>query len=569
MAKFSSLMAMLVLPPIPAHAQLLLLGGRSDAKLDLYNADRTVLIAPMVNDMVIDLSKTPSLNIKASAKKPLQSLLVGSMSFFVDDKLLETDNDASYWLVGDKDRAWTPSIGKHLVTVRAHCRKQGRGRKILEASIRIVVTDSRTKEPAAAAPASAPVLAPVAGPVISPATFLAPTPASTPMTAPRVAPATVPFNAPASAPAIAPATSPVTAPVKGPIGSDPSFPVAPAVGPKQPTDVPIRAPIQPPTRLPMAAPTPIKPPTKSPTPAPTPCVSDLGITLSGQKLSLAGATPLEEALLQLVQSNSKVQLSTCNELDKYRIMQRFAYLALVYSTGKGDVEPPWFANADECTWTGVICNINKRFSTVDLSARELQGRIPADVGLWNNLRQFVVFANELKGPLPSTVGHWTSLTGIAVSSNALTGSLPSTITAWTSLRAVYMDRNKLTGSLPSSIGLWSKLTIFAAAQNQFAGSLPTDIGVWSDLGNFDVSLNQLTGTIPVQVSNWTSIQTVLLRGNSFSGAIPIIGTNFCPLNNVPAASELWAACREPARNTCGCCNFCCDADGRNCLKIIT
>jgi hypothetical protein len=42
------------------------------------------------------------------------------MSFVVDDKLTETDDVASYWLMSDKGSAWTPALGRHMVTVREY-----------------------------------------------------------------------------------------------------------------------------------------------------------------------------------------------------------------------------------------------------------------------------------------------------------------------------------------------------------------------------------------------------------------------------------------------------------------
>jgi hypothetical protein len=55
------------------HGQLILAGGRAKLKLELYHADRITLIGPIVDAMVIDLAKTPKLNIKGSGKSSLQN----------------------------------------------------------------------------------------------------------------------------------------------------------------------------------------------------------------------------------------------------------------------------------------------------------------------------------------------------------------------------------------------------------------------------------------------------------------------------------------------------------------
>jgi hypothetical protein len=97
------------LTAINVHGQLILAGGRGKVKLELYNADRTKLIGSMVNDMVIDLAKTPMLNIKGSGQSSFQNRRFSSMSFYADDKPVHTDNTVPSWM-GDPDSAWTPLL---------------------------------------------------------------------------------------------------------------------------------------------------------------------------------------------------------------------------------------------------------------------------------------------------------------------------------------------------------------------------------------------------------------------------------------------------------------------------
>jgi hypothetical protein len=53
---------------VRVQGQLILASGRGKVKLELYKADRTTLIGPMVAEMVIDLAKAPKLNIKGSSR---------------------------------------------------------------------------------------------------------------------------------------------------------------------------------------------------------------------------------------------------------------------------------------------------------------------------------------------------------------------------------------------------------------------------------------------------------------------------------------------------------------------
>jgi hypothetical protein len=47
-------------------------------EVELYQADRTTWVGPVVNNLVIDLAKTPGLSIKASTTTFLQALFVVS-----------------------------------------------------------------------------------------------------------------------------------------------------------------------------------------------------------------------------------------------------------------------------------------------------------------------------------------------------------------------------------------------------------------------------------------------------------------------------------------------------------
>jgi hypothetical protein len=247
---------------VHSRGQLFLAGGRGKTVLALYKADRTTLIGPLINNMVIDLAKTPSVNIKASAKC-LQKLRILSVAFSLDDKLLATDSTAPYWMFGDKDGSWTPTIGNHTIKAEAYRRNNGNGRKMLKRTTSVMVMDSRTKSPMDAAPSKAPVATPVKAP-------LALAPVAVPMVAPAVAPMVAPVAAltlvlapvaiPVMSPVAPPVRSPVTAPVTAPIvATAPAAAHVPATSPVQTTA---------PATAPVLAKAPTKAPTKNPTKAP-------------------------------------------------------------------------------------------------------------------------------------------------------------------------------------------------------------------------------------------------------------------------------------------------------------
>jgi hypothetical protein len=308
-------------------------------------------------------------------------------------------------------------------------------------------------------------------------------------------------------------------------------------------------------------------PTKTPTKAPiVACGSSStaivkyinSITLSNKTLSLSGNTSWDGALQYLIASNNKtgVQLSTCNPADQNRLRNRFAYLALIYSTGMQGQEATWFANPNECQWTGISCDANKIVWILSLSSKGLQGTIPDDVGLWTGLKYFYASSNRLGGSLPSSIGAWTRLIEFIVRGSQLGGSLPSSIGLWSRLTFFDVRENQLIGSVPSSIGAWAGVTIFDVNNNQLIGSLPSSIGAWARITDFRVYNNQLVGTVPNEVSKWTSIKSAYFHSNMFNGTMPVIGKDYCPKTAPPdPALQLWADCNTP-EIVCGCCNVC-------------
>jgi hypothetical protein len=168
-----------------------------------------------------------------------------------------------------------------------------------------------------------------------------------------------------------------------------------------------------------------------------------------------GTSFLDQALQQLVSINTKpgAQLSPCRTEDKGRLHQRFAYLALLFSTGKG-AKLSWYNNTDECQWAGIRCH-NKRFYYVELFGRDLQGTIPDDVGLWNNLFVFNMFDNRLSGKLPTSIGKWTNMNYFVVANNTLTGLIPEEVANWGIIATAAFQGNMFRGTMPP-IGIAKK-----------------------------------------------------------------------------------------------------------------
>jgi hypothetical protein len=501
--------AALLLWFVQSNGQLLFAGGlRRKALLELYTADRTTRIGPVVDNMVIDLAKTPSLNVKVSITGVLQRLGVSSVSFLWDNTILRTDNTAPYWMLEDSNRAWTPAIGNHTIAAKAYRRDNGNGRKVVEMTINVIVIDRRTQSPMVAA---APIMASApAPPIASPVAVLAPmaapepvVPVMIPAMSPTVTPALAPALVPALVPALTPALAPVAAPVAAPMALQLVPLAAPARAPTMAPKAPSRAPSKAPTKAPVVA-------CDASTVAFINC-----ITQSDRTLTLNGTTAEDQALQWLVQ-NDTLALAPNSDTNRVRLRQRFALLTLGFqntSSGQSVIQSvPWNLSArHECDWYndvyfGFACEYGQ---VTSVQANAIQGTVPADLSLLMAAKVVILTGRSMVGTLPSQLGWWTSLTHFSIYFSSIQGTIPSSIGAWTAL--VYLD----------------------------------------------VSSNKLTGSLPSAVSAWTALNNAFLDDNNLNGTMPTFGGSFCPSKG--NGSILWADCKNTTgrpKIVCKCCNQC-------------
>jgi hypothetical protein len=616
MFAFPSRIAVLWMLFLHVDGQIFLAGGHGEASLQLYAADRTTLIDPMANNIIIDLAKTPTVNVKVSAKC-LRNRRISSASFFLDGKLLRTDNTAPYWMFGDDGGAWTPTVGNHTITAKAYRQNNGKGRKMLETTTSVIVMDSRTKSPVAS-----PVKAPFpATPAISPAmVIVAPTPVAAPAQvavptqdpAPDSVPASAPTPPPKQPPVATPAQSPVSAPMpvsaSAPVSSQPEAVTKHPT--RSPTKTPSKSPSKAPTKLPTRSPT--KVPSKAPTNAPIVNCDENTITyincitFSNRTLMMSGTTAEDKALQWLV-TNDTLKLQPTSVANKTRLRQRFALLTLglqpslypgtlMFQNEKWDLSV-----ADECAWKpafkckqGQVTNVAAykviagtlppdlgwltAMESFNLQSTDIAGTIPSSIGAWTVIKTMYLDGNSLLGTIPSSIGGWTAIQEMFLHSNKLTGTIPTSIAAWTAIQYMYLDSNILSGSIPPSIGAWTDIRFMDLSFNKLNGTIPSSIGAWTAIRNMYLHGNKLTGTIPLSIGNWTAIiymsvannqlngtvpytvatWTTSLReayfdSNNLNGTMPTFGGGFCPKTGT-GGDTLSADC--PAKILCSCCTNC-------------
>ncbi len=132
-------------------------------------------------------------------------------------------------------------------------------------------------------------------------------------------------------------------------------------------------------------------------------------------------------------------------------------------------------------------------------------------------------ANNLTGIIPNQVGDLTQLKTIYLNNNALTAQDPllaPKLPSLTSLEEINYSNNLLAGGIPPEIGSLSALRILFLLNNQLTGPLPTELGNLSNLIILDATNNKLSGSLPASLGSLSNLQSLLLGTNAFSGAVP-------------------------------------------------
>lgn len=240
--------------------------------------------------------------------------------------------------------------------------------------------------------------------------------------------------------------------------------------------------------------------------------------------------------------------STQHQPILHRLEQRFALATLYHATGghqwhhQGGLNDgnndfqAWMSEKDECAWwsdvgieegatSNTICDADGHLTRLVLSANNLAGSLPPQIGWLTALQQLDLTANALTGTLPWTLGKLTALQKLEVRHNRLQGSLPSELGQLkTTLQWLIVQENKLTGTFPSELWRLSELVILDVSENdKLEGSFPADLGSRSmpKIQEIKTSKNPLwTGSLPDSIGQSTALRELHLHHNQLSGSLP-------------------------------------------------
>ncbi|XP_010546156.1 PREDICTED: leucine-rich repeat receptor-like protein kinase TDR [Tarenaya hassleriana] len=239
-----------------------------------------------------------------------------------------------------------------------------------------------------------------------------------------------------------------------------------------------------------------------------------------------------------------------------------------------------------CSWSGVECdNVTARVTSLDLSRRNLSGRVPDEIRYLSGLFHLNLSGNSLDGSFPTSVFELYKLMTLDISHNSFGSSFPPGISKLKFLRVLdafsnnfdgrlpeevarlrflevvnfggsYFEGeippsygglqrlkflnlagNVLEGGLPPRLGFLPELQHMEIGYNQFTGSIPMEFSLLSNLKYLDVSNCSLSGTLTQELGNLSKLETLYLFDNNFSGEIPASYGNLRALKSLDLSSN--------------------------------
>ncbi|XP_062214475.1 probable LRR receptor-like serine/threonine-protein kinase At2g16250 [Phragmites australis] len=134
-------------------------------------------------------------------------------------------------------------------------------------------------------------------------------------------------------------------------------------------------------------------------------------------------------------------------------------------------------------------------SVIDLSSAQVNGELPADLGMSCNLTTLVLSGNSLSGRIPASLFLISGLRFLDLSSNNLTGELPNVSFSAGEGTGILFNAsgNSLYGSIGDAIGsLKRRFKVVDVSSNYFGQVVGTGFGNGTD-GTVDFEMNCLSG----------------------------------------------------------------------------
>ena len=180
----------------------------------------------------------------------------------------------------------------------------------------------------------------------------------------------------------------------------------------------------------------------------------------------------------------------------------------------------WLTDAPLRDWYGVGGGGDGRVLYLGLSANNLSGSIPPELGKLTSLERLWLNVNPLTGSIPPELGNLANLLALHIWTNDLSGSIPPELGNLARLETLSIGGNDFTGSIPPELGNLANLEQLFITDNAVAGSIPPELGNLASLKRLAIRGTRVTGPIPPELGNLASLEYMWLNGNELTGSIP-------------------------------------------------
>ncbi|PAN03569.1 hypothetical protein PAHAL_1G007400 [Panicum hallii] len=213
--------------------------------------------------------------------------------------------------------------------------------------------------------------------------------------------------------------------------------------------------------------------------------------------------------------------------------------------------------SSHCSWTGVGCNAAGLVDRLELSGKNLSGKVTDDVlrlpaltvlnlssnafavalpksfAALSNLQVFDVSQNSFDGAFPAGLGSCADLVTVNASGNNFVGALPADLANATSLETIDLRGSFFGGDIPAAYRSLTKLKFLGLSGNNITGKIPPELGELESLESLIIGYNVLEGGIPPELGNLANLQYLDLAVGSLDGPIP------AELGKLPALTSLY------------------------------
>ena len=263
-----------------------------------------------------------------------------------------------------------------------------------------------------------------------------------------------------------------------------------------------------------------------------------------------------------------------------------AILEAVYDATEGrfwSINRNWLSDAPLGEWYGVDTDAEGRVTGLDLTANNLDGHIPPELGRLEELRELRLDASSVpqtwcyrpSSPPGSSARDgrdigwsgsageggslhslsWVRYTGAGrvhgvdlvrdvamhapLGSGAglgnggrLTGPIPPELGDLANLETLSLNLHELSGPIPPELGKLANLRTLSLARNRLTGTLPPELGNLTRLESLNLAVSYdltltpprpryvLSGPLPSELGNLVRLQELDLRGHKFTGSLP-------------------------------------------------